>query len=188
MNLKEYYKKILSEASERRMKRVERSVQSAENRFAKSVGLAPEPQSFMDMLANKPKTYDYYDMHDLMMDRQDDPLVRRLGTLYDVSDQANEKDHNRLHQIASKLKTSNLKMYNKYAAKVKPAVLDMHQRRLDDARDRLQKTKSMNAPQFAIDHAQQYHDNILDEIKDQIHTTIAGIHKLVLRDTHRPKS
>ena len=181
LGMKEHYKQVLtqmlSEASEKRVQRIERSIDSATHQLMRDAGHEPDASG----------SYDPMDVVDAQETLDDHPASQKLDKLQDVYASALGKKMKRETQIADQLKERNPDLYRRYYQEKKPEIFAQHTDMINGAHKRLQTLRSLNAPQEIIKSEQDRLDSMSARMHGLVHSAVAHAHKQAMELLYRPQ-
>lgn len=212
MNIKEYYKQLLSEAYQQRARRMAIALPKAEKDVQDKFGTTSFTDlNDMDLIHykdnenphefNTPEWHAYEANFDDEYSDETPAEIRKMDSVLQANIRAQSGLQQRRVQIADKLKASNPDLYRSYIPAAKERALEKHgsylqsiEGLISDARSRAQLLRDLNAPARLIANAdqsiethQQKYDEAGERLQRDIHRHIGTLHAGTLESINKPQ-
>lgn len=111
----------------------------------------------------------------------------KLGKLTDDRDVAYAKDERRVIGVADSLLKRNPQRYLELKTQVKPQILDKHSNKIERISARLEKARSLNAPDEVIKMHQDALDTASDSFNRDVHRAVGEAHRTSMETLYKPQ-
>jgi len=113
--------------------------------------------------------------------------LEKLGKLTDDRDVAYAKDERRVIGVADSLLKRNPQRYLELKTQVKPQILDKHSNKIERISARLEKARSLNAPDEVIKMHQDALDTASDSFNRDVHRAVGEAHRTSMETLYKPQ-
>lgn len=113
--------------------------------------------------------------------------LEKLGKLTDDRDVAYAKDERRVIGVADSLLKRNPQRYLELKTQVKPQILDKHSNKIERISARLEKVRSLNAPDEVIKMHQDALDTASDSFNRDVHRAVGEAHRTSMETLYKPQ-
>ena len=116
-----------------------------------------------------------------------DEDLEKFGKLTDDRDVVYAKDQRRVIGVADSLLKRNPQRYLQLKTEVKPQILDKHTDKIERISARLERARSMNAPEQIIKMHQDALDSAGDNLNRDLHMAIGQAHRTSMETLYKPQ-